>query len=619
MGIFSKGNAMAKRLHEHPVDKINRDLKTAKGVVAGKLATTAETLPSRVIGPASAHRATKPPSVDVFDKSFHIPGVERKIPEGRRDPPVPPPLPAEQNVAGASCSVAVDLIDPSPYQPRRQFDKAELGKLAANIQAHGLGTPVRLRPGKTAGRYELVYGERRWRAVKQLGWREIPAYVTAMSDDEARRHCLIENIHREGLNPLEKAAAYQSLLDTGVTQREAAEQLDVSQADVGNTLRLLKLPVPWRQQLITGEIKATHGRYLASYVEFPALLEEAAKVFARERKKGYLQGQEITENTLSHLLGSIARQHVLTRPIEGRHVKVGNQYVENHLAGRRFDDTTRGVLGIVKIDGGEYATNVEHWDTLHAAAKAAAEDTSKAKKSAKAGKGKSKSVARAVGKKPTPAQVKEQEAKRREELDAQLARRVKEWTAEWAGWQCHETIDSLAASGSIESKLRLLCLWHALAARGLVDGGGWRSSAPKGVCPDEYVRPAKHVATLAKLKPPELELESVRWIARCFWRPTDGRQAVDAGARVAFARHVFEIDFAAAWKARQGGPLTQRFLELHTTEQLAALGREYGLKDSDVGHLAKSVLVTRLMDHAKFAATLPKSIARAIDAWCKER
>ena len=170
-------------------------------------------------------------------------------------------------VAGAIyVEVAPSDVVPNPRQPRQIFDADALAELTFSIKEIGLLQPivVRRRSGKGAP-YELVAGERRWRASQEAGLERIPAIVRETSDDDMLREALLENLHRAQLNPLEEAAAYQQLLaDFGGTQEELAQRLGRSRPQVANTLRLLKLPPAVQRRVAAGVISAGHARALLS-------------------------------------------------------------------------------------------------------------------------------------------------------------------------------------------------------------------------------------------------------------------------------------------------------------------------------------------------------------------
>ena len=177
-----------------------------------------------------------------------------------RDPDVPGSL---AEVAGARYEeIAITAITPNPRQPRRSFDEDTLDELAESIRQVGLLQPVVVRAAGP-GRYELVMGERRWRAAQQAGLSEIGAIVKQTQDDDMLRNALIENLHRQQLDPLEEAAAYQQLLDDfGATHEELARKVGRSRPHISNTLRLLNLPPAVQKRVAAGVLSAGHARAL---------------------------------------------------------------------------------------------------------------------------------------------------------------------------------------------------------------------------------------------------------------------------------------------------------------------------------------------------------------------
>lgn len=158
--------------------------------------------------------------------------------------------------------IAVDTIVPNPKQPRSVFDEEALAELKTSIDEVGFLQPIVVRevgPQK----YELVMGERRWRAAQELGRSTIPAIIRDTRDDAMLRDALLENIHRADLNPLEEAAAYQQLLDEfGATHEELARRIGRSRPQISNTIRLLNLPAPVQRRVAAGVLSAGHARAL---------------------------------------------------------------------------------------------------------------------------------------------------------------------------------------------------------------------------------------------------------------------------------------------------------------------------------------------------------------------
>ncbi len=176
--------------------------------------------------------------------------------------------------------IPVGAITPNPRQPRQLFDEESLEELAASIRAVGLLQPVVVRK-VMPGHYELVMGERRWRACEQAGLEQIPAIVRETSDDDMLRDALIENLHREQLNPLEEAAAYQQLLDDfSATHEELARKIGRSRPHISNTIRLLSLPANVQKRVAAGVLSAGHARALLTVEDLQAQEHLAHRIVA---------------------------------------------------------------------------------------------------------------------------------------------------------------------------------------------------------------------------------------------------------------------------------------------------------------------------------------------------
>jgi ParB family chromosome partitioning protein len=175
----------------------------------------------------------------------------------------------------------IDAVSPNPRQPREVFDEEALDELADSIKEVGLLQPVVVREAGP-GQYELVMGERRWRASQRAELTHIPAIVRATGNDDMLRDALMENLHREQLNPLEEAAAYQQLLDDfGATHDELAKKVGRSRPHISNTLRLLQLPSVVQRRVAAGVLSAGHARALLS-LDDPAAQDHLARRIVAE-------------------------------------------------------------------------------------------------------------------------------------------------------------------------------------------------------------------------------------------------------------------------------------------------------------------------------------------------
>jgi ParB family chromosome partitioning protein len=193
--------------------------------------------------------------------------------DSARDSSASPPL-AELR------EIDISAIVPNPQQPRTQFDDDSLTELEHSIREFGLLQPIvvrEIRPGS----FQLVMGERRWRAAKQVGLRHVPAIVRQTADDAMLRDALLENIHRVQLNPLDEAAAYEQLLaEFGVTHNELADRLGRSRPVVTNTIRLLRLPVSVQRRVAAGVLSAGHARALLGLDDAGHQEDLAARIVA---------------------------------------------------------------------------------------------------------------------------------------------------------------------------------------------------------------------------------------------------------------------------------------------------------------------------------------------------
>lgn len=194
------------------------------------------------------------------------------------------PRPAEAEMGAVYREIEPTAIEPNPRQPRQVFDEDALEELVHSIREFGLMQPIVVREvsGAGEGRYQLIMGERRWRAAQRAGLTAIPAIVRETSDNDLLRDALLENIHRAQLNPLEEAAAYQQLLEEfEVTHEELATRIGRSRPVISNMIRLLKLPIAVQRRVAAGVLSAGHARALLALEAGPEEQEAlAARVVA---------------------------------------------------------------------------------------------------------------------------------------------------------------------------------------------------------------------------------------------------------------------------------------------------------------------------------------------------
>jgi ParB family chromosome partitioning protein len=242
------------------------------------------------------------------------------------------PISREQAAAsGALREIPVGAIHPNPFQPRREFDEAALGELAQSINASGLLQPIVVRSNGAS--YELVAGERRWRAVQQLGWPRIPAVVKEVDDQSLLTLALIENLQRDDLSPIDEARGYDRLMrEFELPQAEVARLVGRNRVTVANSLRLLSLPADVQQLLERRELSEGHGRALLALNDGEEITRIARDVVQH--------GWSVRETeALTRGQGPAAQ---ITRPKLQR-VKAPVRTV--HAEQRRVEDTLRKRLG----------------------------------------------------------------------------------------------------------------------------------------------------------------------------------------------------------------------------------------------------------------------------------
>jgi ParB family chromosome partitioning protein len=240
--------------------------------------------------------------------------------------------------------IPVRQVVPNPRQPRQVFDEEALAELVHSVREIGVLQPVVVRPTGSDDdgqpRFELVMGERRWRAVQEAGLDTIPAIVRDTADDDLLRDALLENLHRADLNPLEEAAAYQQLLDDfGCTHEELAGRIGRSRPQISNTLRLLKLPPAVQRRLAAGVLSAGHARALLG-------LEDTESM---ERLAGRIVSEGLSVRAVEEIValgdGPVAKP-TRRKPRPGGHTSELNDLASR--LGDRFDTRVTVALGRTK-------------------------------------------------------------------------------------------------------------------------------------------------------------------------------------------------------------------------------------------------------------------------------
>ncbi|WP_395647248.1 ParB/RepB/Spo0J family partition protein [Terricaulis sp.] len=211
--------------------------------------------------PAEAAPRPVQPTHNVFE--LPVPAAAQPQPQPAPAPQAAPQTVQQQATASANDgprSLPIDLVGRNAQQPRKHFDESDLTDLCNSIKAHGVLQPILVRP-VAGGRYEIVAGERRWRAAQRAGLHAIPAVIREFNDVEVLEVAIIENVQRTDLNPIEEAQGFQALIDRfGRTQEEIAEAVGKSRPHIANMLRLLKLPDDLQEMVRDGRLSSGHAR-----------------------------------------------------------------------------------------------------------------------------------------------------------------------------------------------------------------------------------------------------------------------------------------------------------------------------------------------------------------------
>ena len=262
-----------------------------------------------------------------------------------REPEPKPSQPSPERIPTTGArDLDIDLIDPNPQQPRTRFREESLEELARSIRSTGVIQPIVVRP--VGPRYQLIAGERRWRAAQRAGLHRIPAIAREVTDHLALEMAVVENLQREDLNPVEQARAFETLMTAfGLTQEEAATRTGKDRATIANAIRLLKLEPQILSLLEEGRLSAGHGRALLAFENSPARLAAARRAAdgkltvralekwaARKQRRSQTgSGQQITDPNTRAALEDLERElgtRVTLRPPRGR--KSGQLIIEYH-------------------------------------------------------------------------------------------------------------------------------------------------------------------------------------------------------------------------------------------------------------------------------------------------
>ena len=220
--------------------------------------------------------------------------------------------------SNGSLNLLIDEVFPNRLQPRKNFDDEKFNELERSIREHGVLQPIIVQKGVNG--YELIVGERRWRASKKAGLKKIPAVIREVTDLESLELALIENLNRQDLNPIEEADGYERLAkDFGLTQEKIAKRMGKSRESVANIMRLLKLPRQVQQDMISGRLTMGHGRALLGLKSEQEILFLRKKIVAQSLN---VRATEIQVNLLKHKSEEPKRSEKINKDIFIRNLQI---------------------------------------------------------------------------------------------------------------------------------------------------------------------------------------------------------------------------------------------------------------------------------------------------------
>lgn len=552
-----------------------------------------------VAGGATPANSWRPPHLDMDQPGAIAPG-STYLPVGR---------------------VAIELIHPHPDNPRKRFDEAGLATLAESIRRNDVLQPLVVRLLSTGGEttkdkhgrphYQLICGERRWRAAMAAGLTTIPVTVRELSDAEALELMIVENEERADLNPIELAIGLAALCKpieaggAGLTQAEAALRFSHEEAWAGNLMRLLHLPTTWQERVASGELPHTFARSLVPYAKCQVVLDWAEDEL--QRRGG---ADELRREDFEHLLDLAVKE--ATRPIDDS----DKPFYDYRLSksghyGRLFKLTAEiePQLNITELPVASWgrgpkrertvvrrATNVALWDRLNEEAKAERFEKS-AKRAAKSAKG-------GNGKAPTAAEL----AAKRDQQDSLLERRA----GDWAEDLLRHALARELKLGQHDWVCRLFVRYWIREAH------GYGAHDPAGVQEDVLAaagcvyKNEPWLSLLEFVKPDDdpignqdnLDRVEATWILK----PTvERRYSVDRGVVYSLASLV-GVSFQEEWRCASGDRLRD-FFNAHTMDQLLDLAKELG---EHVANMKKGDLVNLMAEsHQARPYKLPSVLSAA--------
>lgn len=505
---------------------------------------------------------------------------------------------------GVLANVLPDVLEPNPFQPRLTFDEAELVELAASIEDHGQLTPIDVRPKPGChGAYQIADGERRWRATKHIGRRQVTVRIVPRTDEEMAVIGMETAVRRVELNPIEKARQFARFIqEFGWTQEQLARKYDTSQGQVSNLLRLLKLPEPMQARIISREIPASHARLLVPYAgahdSFWQRLEKLAGLGNApiESLSDFTHSIRMAIGFSDFQVDKEHRSQVGWVPLPK--IKLSDEQaatlclVEMRHAQRQGKKTVETVT--------RYATNQAAWKKLLAQHEKEYFAQHPEKNPKKPGNQKTVSASAEKDKKKPPKEPGITDKMR------------SDWLTSWQQWLICGAAQRLESGSKTFRDLKMLAIHHdGLHEQTL----SLACHQVKGLRrPKLTYRAEDLLVVLESASAVQLEAVERAMVLACYdfdLKSGPGRLTICEFDALQAAAKLLEIDLPAAWRRELAGPLTEGYLLMHSREQLAALMREYDLL-APPPSTAKKVFVDALLKAPEFKRQLPKALAELI-------
>ena len=525
--------------------------------------------------------------------------------------------------------IEVDRIDPSPFNPRTEFDQAELLDLAKTYGEAGVVEPLVVRPlpfppeGPDAQRFELVAGERRWRAAKLAGLTTVPCVVRNLNDREAGLLQIVENFARRDLNPVEEANGFEracrpvELGGLGYTQAAFAEMIGCSQATVSDRIKLLTMPEVWLKTVKVGKLPARYVLQLAPYAPYHELhkpladlcnLESGDGSWAFDNEKNFRESawREVIDATAelegTHWAGSgSVKWKIKPTPEERQALKL----IEIQSPFNRKEAETR-------------ALNVKLADKLKAEAIEQAKGKKTARSDREADGPKSKK-----GKQPTAADLARREKKQAEQFQA----KAEELRIDWLRWLIAEKFQLSGHGGPVRWAIDKVLMWVATQSDGMQalhkqDREGDLVAAVQSVGGKPLLDGWELLGEVPVVKRDDVLVElATRWLCKNV-ETGEPSPMLPADVVEALADELGldaeNLDYA--WAARKCGPLTERWLNLHSKDQLAQMVKDLGcplILQNEAKK--KSGLVSALLNPATPAGPLPSELGGSVKKEAAQR